>query len=367
MKYLLILIFFISVSVISNTNPLAARSFPEKGPYFWTAMKDGKTHHLLGTIHKAVDIEDLQCSEIITDRLQNSHLLFTEVNMDPSSLKAGVQKKLRSTPQRLNFKEEESAFWKSLTEQQKNILLEKYTEFLRQKSQNLTVEKIRETLKKLNRQQINYFLSASCLNTKAPSISQVEKFFLQSLDFQVYQLASQYSVDQTHLETFEEQIEIQKSLYQSGQDILHLSFTEEVLQEGSLKRIENFDEFCASIKNKREGVEQSIIKISKDYREGTLSMEHLMINMVHNILTLFYVPDTERQKFVEVYKENFYQKMLKERHDKWIPQIIQSHQEYDGLFIATGVAHFIGKYNILNLLETEGFEVKRFSPECQEE
>ena len=68
--FLLSLIFFV---VSCNIGP--------KGPFFWKAEKEGKTFYILGTIHEGVGLEDLQCSQVISDILDQSNLLWTEVNM----------------------------------------------------------------------------------------------------------------------------------------------------------------------------------------------------------------------------------------------------------------------------------------------
>ncbi len=362
-------------------------SFLTKGPFFWTAKKDGKTHHLLGTMHINLDIEDLQCSEVIKDRLQNSRLLFTEINMDSFQ----TQKTLQNTPQQglQNLEEKgESAFWKSLTEEQKNILLRKYTELFSQNIKNLNPENIKETLTKFNRNETGAVLINICLaineqkkqqalqlkfkNKRALITEQQKQFLLQSLDSQVYQLASQYAVDQAGLEIVEEHFEIIKDVNQVYQDFVYSNLIAGLLEENFLKEKEDFNDFCSNLKSvlkeNRKKREQLIIKMSKDIKEGIFDHEkRIDLNLILDSLAQYNIPDTTRQAFVKSYKKHINQKILKDRHEKWLPQIIQAHQEYDSFFIAVGLFHFIGEYDMLNLLKKEGFKIKRFSRECQEE
>ena len=46
-----------------------------------------------------------------------------------------------------------------------------------------------------------------------------------------------------------------------------------------------------------------------------------------------------------------------------ITEAFESH-EYENIFVAGGVAHLIGPFNVLDMLEEEGFTIKRLS--CSE-
>ena len=59
----------------------------QPGPYFWKAKKDGKISYFLGTVHTGVFLQDLQCFDVITSKLENSDYLFVESG--GSSLETG--------------------------------------------------------------------------------------------------------------------------------------------------------------------------------------------------------------------------------------------------------------------------------------
>ena len=48
--------------------------------YFWEVEKDGKASHLLGTVHVPIPIDELLCSQEIQHRLENSDLVFVELD-----------------------------------------------------------------------------------------------------------------------------------------------------------------------------------------------------------------------------------------------------------------------------------------------
>ena len=55
--------------------------------------------------------------------------------------------------------------------------------------------------------------------------------------------------------------------------------------------------------------------------------------------------------------------MLKNRNELWFQKIIEAFEspEYANIFVAGGVGHFIGLFNVLDMLEAEGFTIQRLS------
>ena len=54
-------------------------------------------------------------------------------------------------------------------------------------------------------------------------------------------------------------------------------------------------------------------------------------------------------------------KLIKNRNEKWLEKFTTSYKNYDQIFVAAGQAHFIGPFNILDMLTEEGFAVQRVS------
>ena len=331
----------------------------KNSPFFWTAQKDGKTHHLLGTIHKGINFQDLSCSEAIKDRLQNSRHLFMELDLapaveaDPSKME-GARSNFKKAFQVKMSARGESAFWKSLTEEQKTLLQQRH-ELNRQYL--LSPENIKEDIKKFNREEVSANLAQFC----ALTIEQKEPPKL--LDVEIYALALQYSIKRSTLETFGDQARVVSGFKELFRNYL----TEEAMQESALEGINDFDEFCSNLKSDFQKQNQIISKTAKAYKKGTLDLEDLINNDIQNILSRFAqynIPSSKKLAFKKDYKKIFTQKLLKERHDKWLPQIVSAHQDYDSFFVAVGLLHLTGEDNILNRLKEAGFEIKRFS--CQE-
>ena len=58
--------------------------------------------------------------------------------------------------------------------------------------------------------------------------------------------------------------------------------------------------------------------------------------------------------------------LLKDRNELWFQKIIEAFEanEYENIFVAGGAMHLIGPFNLLDMLEEEGFIIKRLS--CSE-
>ena len=52
---------------------------------------------------------------------------------------------------------------------------------------------------------------------------------------------------------------------------------------------------------------------------------------------------------------------LKDRNKKWLAKFQSMYNDYDHVFVAVGVAHFIGPFNLIDMLKEEGFSVEQMS------
>ncbi len=55
--------------------------------------------------------------------------------------------------------------------------------------------------------------------------------------------------------------------------------------------------------------------------------------------------------------------LLKERNKQWFLKFESAHGKYNHIFVAAGLAHFIGHFNFIDILKENGFSVERVS--CQ--
>ena len=63
----------------------------------------------------------------------------------------------------------------------------------------------------------------------------------------------------------------------------------------------------------------------------------------------YYITDSDdvNTKFDEV--------ILKNRNEHWLKEFKKAHHDYDQIFLAAGLFHFIGKFNLIDMLNQEGF------------
>lgn len=81
-----------SAAKASAPPPLATEKKLVAAPLFWTATKNGKTLHLLGTIHLGIDAEK-QLPTLVWDAFKAAPRFAMETDMsDPSMLAAGIRK-----------------------------------------------------------------------------------------------------------------------------------------------------------------------------------------------------------------------------------------------------------------------------------
>ena len=56
--------------------------------------------------------------------------------------------------------------------------------------------------------------------------------------------------------------------------------------------------------------------------------------------------------------------VLKNRNEKWAMQFKKAYKNHDHIFIAAGTFHFIGPFNLIDMLRRDGFDIERIS--CQD-
>ena len=58
--------------------PILSYATMAKGPFFWQVEKDDKISYILGTMHKGVSFEEIQCYEEVKDYLDTADILLRE-------------------------------------------------------------------------------------------------------------------------------------------------------------------------------------------------------------------------------------------------------------------------------------------------
>ncbi len=65
--------------------------------------------------------------------------------------------------------------------------------------------------------------------------------------------------------------------------------------------------------------------------------------------------------FSEDMEGEFYEHALKDRNEKWMAKFLSAYNNYNNIFVAVGVAHFIGPFNLIDMLKEAGFSVEQMS------
>ena len=301
-----------------------------EGPFFWIAEKNGKKIYMLGTLHYGVALHELQCFDEIVIHLSEVDFVFTEMM--------------------------ESTFLQSQLDLKKNTVSKTGQAFqnLKKKSQKFLGNKFgHKYLKNMNYYGLNSVLQYSCFSDVFSSNDKLKKKMIDSMqnedslmDVEVQKIAQSKGIPQGDLDDLSD---IEYILKEKPP----LSITAEDID----KRISNYDEYC-SPKNIIEYLKLFLSR-KKKYISGK------------NIIRIY-----EKQKNVKgilkdlsegninimMYNSEF---LLKHRNEKWLPKILEAFNNYNNIFITAGLFHFITDYNLLDILKTEGFSIKRFKTNCK--
>ena len=56
--------------------------------------------------------------------------------------------------------------------------------------------------------------------------------------------------------------------------------------------------------------------------------------------------------------------ILRDRNKQWFIKFKNAHKTFDHIFLASGVGHFIGNFNLLDMLKKDGFSISRMNTSC---
>ena len=338
-----------------------------KGPFFWKAEKDGRILHILGTAHLSIPLEDLQCSREISQSLNQSNLVWAEQDPNLSEeeiqvlsnvLSGEILDPLRQSFQ--NFNEESKAFFL----EQRRILRQIF--WMRNKGSKaffpsplqMTEAEYLEFLNDFNYSGLAKLVEKLCyirhfdlLNNKKEEGS--------SIDAQIQSLARDKEIPRDYLDEIEQWANAYKFLVPTQ------TFSKEDVEE----RIKNFNKDYCSLENFKARIEDTNIKTEHalkklilDYLSGRSSVSDYTLQQLISKLRGFGSTEDEIKKQTDSFNET----VFKIRNETWLEKLVSAHQleANKEMFVATGVDHFIGYHNVLDMLTSEGFTVKRYSAKC---
>ena len=268
-----------------------------KGPYFWKVEKNGKTSYFLGTFHKGVALEELQCSQKIKTHLKSSDYLFTEAGMNSQE-----QEELNELQR----------------EQLRDILLsENNQDFQSLNNDSKIFFSSRGISEGLSYLGYIYTLNILCLEQAIGSGS-------ISIDLQVKAIAELNNIPIEYLDEGMNTEAVSESLL----DIY--TFTNNEVANNNLvnQEVLNF-----------ENCMLSYTQFLDQYKAGNIAINSFSDETIDTVL-------------------------LKDRNEKWLVKFKEAHTQHNQIFLASGTAHFIGNFNLLDMLKKDGFSISRMNASC---
>ena len=324
-------------------------------PFIYSAEKDGKTIHLLGTMHESVPIAELPCSNEILVRLNTSDLIFSEL---PESLLI-LLKYLGNNTKEIFMASvsEREGMLSNLPEYERESvskIIESYNRGIIEALQTMFsgvqfVDKERESFEALSPQTRSLLISRGAdvqesyvdyLHLIYQSVTFESFFSSPRLDFQIAEVAQSENI---HIKPLDNASSI------TGHFIDAFFSQPEKAEEMEIAEMEIDSKFIDSL-------------------IASLSEIRNISNVIHSSLKEHYLSGNDEGilQNINTLSDKVQETLLKERNRVWFQKLKEAFggHEYENIFLAGGATHLIGPFNLLDMLKEEGFAVKRLS--CSE-
>ena len=313
----------------------SARAESEKlqFPFAWSVEKDGKTHHILGTIHVGVSLEkDVPCSDKIIKQIESSDLVFLE----SETLSAQLSRK------------DMIAFYTGSKEEREEVM-SRFSPEVRQK----IIERKKESDKKTIGRDLFPFRFVYEGHEGFKDLNEKTKEFLVSHGADIQGNYTDYLY-------FIYEILYNDAMFSIGEAI-DLQVAGIALSNGiEMKALDDSSQVTQDLVSEIGDSEKPIQPFSRVYMESLIEyydqpLEQMKQSFLH-LSQLYISGDVEAFKSAKInYEETF----LKKRNELWLRKFREAHEssEYESLFLAGGTRHFVGSFNLIDQLKEEGFSV----------
>ena len=328
MRKAFFLVFFFSFALV-KTGESAGKS-----PFLWIAEKEGKLSYLLGTIHIAVSLDEMPCSDQVVYQIENSDLLFLEIQaQDVEKLSEEEEQKIY-----IGSREEQEKILSKLSLKTQEMIRERkiaFDHFLRTYLPFRLQSQVKEgafSELSLESQKILIKYGADPKGDYADFFQFIRTFCyykayfsLPSMDKLIKKLALSHSVE---IKALDNSKKINKDVHSQGPSdkpfrIVHAMEVEAI--------IENMDNLVNHVREK-------LFRGASHYKTYDLN--------------------TVEQTIIKSHKTNE-DIFFKKRNELWLEKFLSAHREYERIFLAVGLAHLVGNYNLLDMLEENGFSIER--------
>ena len=322
----LLIVFFLFTSCSASKN----------GPFFWAVEKEEQTLHILGTVHIGVSLKDLQCSEVIYKSLQQSDLLWTETDTQKH------QKEIKETAKQL-LEDTSGQSFQSLSEETQTFFKTKTTP---------------ETFKAL--QQMSYFGLIWQLNFLC--IADNREFLREQLSLHARKIDNRKKLDIQIQKTAQNSV-LQDYLDESGyfQDLIQ-SIAKRTSKEKVERVVKDYNERCSQ-ENLAQSIEWQFNLLAEAIQEYEAGEDVNFLKIDEKNLRQRGAPEN----IIKNYSDHFIHNILRRRNEIWLNKLLSSYEQegHTRVFIAAGFAHFKGPFNMLDMLQKEGFSIKRLDSDCK--
>ena len=330
MKRRLLFLFFFLVKPVEGG---------EQSPFVWIVEKEGKVSYILGTIHVGVSLEEMPCSSKILSQIQNSDLLFLEYTFVDNT-------------ERLS-KEEVRTIFIGSKEEQEEILSRMSPEF----QENIRERKI--ALDNVLRSRYRFHVQSDVTEGAFSELSSESQEFL--IKYGVDPEGSH--ADFFHFIRFIVYNEAYSSFSSLDDQIEEIAFSQSV----TIKTLDDNKQVNEDIHSQAPSgkplelvdyttIEQLIERIAISvYLRGRRMLRFVQVYKSYDI-------DRFKDAFREESDESAIEEvLLRNRNELWLQKFMKAQAEYENIFLAAGVRHFIGSYNLLDMLEDNGFSIERMT------
>ena len=319
---------------------LEAANSQTQSPFVWIVEKEEKVSYLLGVVHIGVSLEEMPCSNEIVNQIQSSDLLFLEY-------------KFGDDTQRLN-KEEKRKIFIGSKEEQEEVL------------SRLSFES-QEVIRERKIASDNFFRSAYPFNVQS-----VTKDAFSELSPKSQEFLMKHGVDPEgshadffHFIRFIAYYQAYFSLTSLDEQIEEIAFSQSI----TIKALDNNKQINEDISSQASS-NKPLKPVNYKSIEQLIDEMDILVNRRRRSMQRFaqLYKSYDRDLFEEFLgeekegNENIHEEVFsRSRNELWLQKFMEAHARYENIFLAAGLHHFIGIYNLLGMLIEEGFSIKRMT------
>lgn len=335
--------------------PTVANS--SSGPFFWTGKKGEKTLNILGTSHVTLPLEELQCSEVIAQKLDDSSLLLMEINEQKRNQVAEL---MLEKIQEISAKHKliDRGGFKKLSLENQNFIKQNIERNLKTLGiDNRSIEQYIQSLNSQSRYETLFNLLGLCGLEQSLEEGEPTEPKNLVLDFQIEKIALSSGKPVQSLDDTQNMLRIYILLDKDGSFVEDIGSIETLIN----KKIQIYDKICTPefIKAQKQIYES----IKDGYIKGDFTTEKIYTLELEMFKKFGLLDELIEDLTTDTIL--FEKEVVKNRNERWMPKIINKLINENEIFISVGTGHLQGAHSLLKSLRNEGFTVDRLPSSCE--